>query len=201
MNKLLATAAILATFAVSSTAEAAPAKDGFPYWYIGLGAGVTMQSDSDVEGSSTDIEWDEGALFSASLGYQPPSLGGLRLEAEYTYRNQEISNGGDDLRVNVAAANVYYDFRNTSSITPYIGGGLGYGWFDLGDAPGLGDGGDSERVIYQGMAGIGYEPQGLQNVGLTLGYRYMAPFEDLRAHNSDYEFDNHSVEVGAKFRF
>jgi opacity protein-like surface antigen len=51
------------------------------------------------------------------------------------------------------------------------------------------------------MVGIGYEPSSVHNVGLTLGYRYMAPFSDPSASGTDYQYSNHSVEVGAKFRF
>ncbi len=203
MNKLLATAAIFATtVAVASNATAAE-RNNFPYWYLGLSGGGAVQKDSDVGGSSTDLKWDTGYVISASLGYQPPSFGGFRVEGEISEHKQDISNGNGkgDVKADVAAANLYYDFYNSGIITPYIGGGLGYARFDASSNSVLGGSDNSNEFIYQGMAGIGIEPKSVPNVGFTLGYRYMAPFSDPSSNSSEYEYDNHSVELGAKFRF
>jgi len=200
MNKFLATAAVFAaTIAVSANAQATePGR--FPYWYIGLSGGLAFQNDSDVEGTATDIEWDSGYAMSASLGYQPPSFGGFRVEAEVSEHKQDVSNGSGDVTTDVAAANIYYDFFNSSVVTPYVGGGIGYARFDLSNTNPTGTEGNDEGFVYQGLVGIGYEPTTVPNVGLTLGYRYMAAFNDPDT-SADYEYDNHSVEIGAKFRF
>ena len=196
-NTVLAAAALIA---ISSGASAVDnSMQRFPYWYLGLSAGVAFQSDSDVDGAASDINWDTGYISSVQLGYQPAVLMGLRPELEYSFRKQDFS-GGDDVTVHVGAANLYYDFATSSPIVPYIGAGIGWGHFDLNGGPGGADGTDSQ-LIYQGMVGIGYEPSSVPNVGLTLGYRYMAPFSDPEAGGTEYEYDNHSVEVGAKFRF
>ena len=198
MKKLLATSAILATALISTDATAA--NTNFPYWYLGLSGGVADQSDSDIHDSSAEIEWDTGYVVSASLGYQNPSLAGFRPEVEYSYRKQDFQ-GGDDSQVHVVAANLYYDFRNASPITPYVGGGLGLGNFKI-NSDGPGPDGSDTQAIYQGMVGIGYEPANLHNVGLSLQYRYMAPFSEPETDAGfEYEYDNHSIEAGLKFRF
>ena len=196
MKKILATAAVIS--ALSFSADAAERK--FPYWYLGLSGGVAHQNDSELEGAGgLEIEWDTGFIASASIGYQPPVLAGFRPELEYSFRKQDIEDGSD-ITVNVVAANLYYDIVTPGTVTPYIGAGIGYGHFDI-DTGSTGLDGSSSEAIYQGMIGLGYEPSGIQNVGFTLGYRYMAPFSDPDVEGFDYEYDNHSVEIGAKFRF
>jgi len=198
MKKLLATSIILAA---ALTSNASAVDRSFPYWYLGLSGGPALQQDSDVSDSSHDIKWDTGYSVSASIGYQPPALQGFRVEAEIAQHKQDISNGSGAGRADTLAGNLYYDFYNSSKFTPYIGGGLGYGRFNLSNTNPLGNNGTNSRALYQGMAGIGYDPDSIPNVGFTLGYRYMAPFSDPHIQGSDFEYSNHSVELGAKFRF
>lgn len=199
MNKLFATTALLAT--IVSTTTIAAERNTFPYWYLGLTGGAAFQNDADVSTSSSDLEYDAGWVASVSVGYQPANFGGFRVEGEYSHYDQAISNGSGDVKADIGAANVYYDFYNSSVLTPYIGGGIGYGTFEVGDNDVIGDSQNGDRFIYQGLAGVSYEPKNMHNVGVSLGYRYMAPFNDLRFHNADIDYTNHSVEAGLKFRF
>jgi len=151
----------------------------------------------------TKADWDAGSVIKASIGYQPPSFDGFRLEAEYSNHHQGITgNNSGHADVNVGALNAYYDFLNSSVITPFIGGGLGYAGFDLGGNTLGSSGGSDQRFIYQGMAGLTWSPNFVHDVDFDLEYRYFAPFRDPKTDNGiKWQFDNHSIEAGARFRF
>jgi len=89
--------------------------------------------------STTDYE--TGLGISGRLGYAMAS--GLRVDAEIAYRENDVkgstflaTNGVNDFtarddgatghaRSIALMANAYYDFLNSSGITPYVGGGIG----------------------------------------------------------------------------
>lgn len=202
MKKLiLASAAIMA---ISSTANAV---ERFPNWYLGLSGGLTHQEDSDFDnGGSGKFDYDSGYVISGQLGYQPPSFGGFRVEAEIGGRKQDLSGTGNsgEVKATTYAANAFYDFYNDSTLTPYLGAGLGVGKFEISGANSAGANGSDTVGIYQLMAGVGYETKALPNVQWTAGYRYLAPFSDPSVEGgvpTEFEYDNHSLELGAKFRF
>jgi opacity protein-like surface antigen len=66
-------------------------------------------------------------------------------------------------------ANGYYDFKNSSQFTPYVGAGIGGIKLSL-ENPGVND--DDTVFAYQGMAGVGYDIN--QSNTISLGYRYFA---------------------------
>ena len=205
MKKLaLATTALIAFASTASAVE-----QNFPNFYIGLGGGVTGQTSSEFKngGQKNTVDWDAGYDYKASIGYQPPEFGGFRVEAEYSNHHQDStgSNNGDTT-ANVGAVNVYYDFFNPSVLTPYLGGGLGYGSFNAshnltGINNSSGGNNDESRPIYQGILGVSWQPNTLPDVAFDLNYRYLAPFSELKEDGAKYDYDNHSVEVGARFKF
>ena len=95
-----------------------------------------------LEGWKTSFNLDNGPLVGLNAGY---AWRGLRLEAEYFYRQHggdysgsEITSGDkqpefiqsgeriSDFRGHQFFGNAYYDFRDTGSkLIPYIGGGIG----------------------------------------------------------------------------
>ncbi|MBC8018706.1 MAG: porin family protein [Verrucomicrobia bacterium] len=201
--KLFAVACIVALSAtVASAADMAP--------YVGGSVGLFMPTDSritDNSGVSGDIEYNAGYSLSAVGGVEFNN--GLRLEGELTFKSAEMdkfTSGGtvnSDLSVLAALASGYFDFKNTSPFTPYVGGGLGVATVYVGritNSTGflLSNKDDDTVFAYQIGTGVGINVG--SNVTLDLGYRYFGTtdpeFNDFKA-----EFDSHNLLAGVRYKF
>ncbi len=219
MNKLLlASSAIVIAMTVSA---AQAAEERWPRWYVGLSGGLNFLSDADVGGANTgNVDFDMGGVGTASLGYLPPStmqpFSNMRIEAEFGYHYNSI----DTVQLGAAASatskgyakmisymgNAYYDFHNTSRMTPYIGAGAGVSQVTISKSSGLNLTGDNDTVFsYQLLAGIAYKPVTLPNTEWSLGYRYFTAtdpkFQVAGGTLSVDDLTAHSAEIGARFRF
>lgn len=212
----------LAPVAAQATPEAGlHSGERWPRWYVGISGGVQFLSDADIRaaGIPGDAEFDTGGIFTGSLGYRPrfgnEFLDGFRVEAElgYHFAGLDRSTGGGvavPLRGTATAwsymGNLYYDIRNSSRFTPYVGAGAGGAHVKIPQNAALGTADESEDAFaYQFMAGVAYAPVSIPLTEWSLGYRYFA-VSDLEfgsgATRLDVDgLDAHSVELGAKFRF
>lgn len=115
-------------------ASPAAAQEGRPY--IGGALGHNMPSAADVGGgaiaNNLEFECDLAGMLSGGwLAWGTPGAGGLRLEAEGAYRN----NNADSVSVTTATGaaevlsfmgNAFWDVDLDTWLTPYLGGGIGY---------------------------------------------------------------------------
>lgn len=218
------TALLFATLALGATTAQARMQDNWPNWYLGLHGQVAFVRDADVETPGVtggEVSFDSEYALGAALGYRPymsqSALDNMRFEMEYVYRSQEFDNfsgtvGGvpgttalnGELVGHSLMANAYYDIRNSSSFTPYLGGGMGVTFWDF-DSSALGVD-DSDSVFsYQAMAGIYYSPQALPHTDWGIGYRYFGTldpeFRTATGADVEHDFDSHNVEMQARFRF
>jgi opacity protein-like surface antigen len=204
--KLFAAACI-----VVLTATAASAVEGRPY--VGISAGLFMPTDSsatDNYGSSADIEYNTGYSISGTGGYAFSN--GLRLEGELTYKQADMdkfkiygfsSSINSDISALGFMANAYYDFKNTSPFTPYVGGGIGFAtlyvsqainnygdllWFDE----------DDTVFAYQLGAGVAFDVN--KNMAIDLGYRYFGT-SDPHFNTYEADFGSHNVSLGFRYKF
>ena len=92
--------------------------------------------------------------------------------------------GNDDASLTTALGNVYFDIPTQTMFTPYIGGGLGYGW-----ATGKGD--DTNGVAFGVMAGV--EVNLTDKLSADVGYRYRQIFDEDA-------FDNEAL-IGLRYSF
>ena len=90
---------------------------------------------------------------------------------------------------NLLLGNVYYDFRNQSAFTPYIGAGVGYGW-EWSNSPGISN---VQGVAVGLAAGVAYDFN--RNLALDVGYR----FHDIL--NGNQSIPEHQVAVGLRVKF
>lgn len=211
MNKLFATTSLIA-ITLSATANA---QQVWPRWYVGLSGGVTYLDDSDVSGTSTgELSYDMGGVATASLGYSLHQ--NIRMEFEAGYHENSLDGsvlGGTAasapgrLRVASYMVNAFYDFRNGSQFTPYVGGGAGLAQVSLSHDSGLGNTADDEdnTLAYQFMAGIAYAPTSMPFTEFGLGYRYFAvDSPQFSTGGGNVKLDDvaaHTAEVGARFKF
>ena len=204
---LLASTAILAVTAFSNSANA----EEFPRWYLGLAGGVADQKTANYKNPTTkgDFEFDAGYSASAALGYKPASIPNTRVELELSSHSQKVQlpsttkSGGSD-KAYALMTNFFYDFAD-SGVIPYVGVGLGGAQFKLQTPNPSGASGQNTLAAYQLMTGVAFQFEGLPRTDWLLGYKYFAPFANPRidsgVQKTKYQYDNHSVEVGARFHF
>lgn len=206
---------ILAAGMIAGVSSAAMA-DGLVGPYVGLGAGVNIANDADLDiyekatGAHYGFkaESDMGYALSLQAGY---AFGGPRLEAEVTWRSNDIDkfkyNGGgkiDGGGIDSIAlmGNAFYDIPTGSAWTPYVGAGIGVAnvRFDDGD---FNRGTQTDSLFaYQGIVGLAYNID--QNLSIKADYRYFATLDprfdygDGVAKNS---YNNHTIMLGFTYTF
>ncbi len=207
---------ILAAGLIAGASSAAMA-DGLVGPYVGLSAGVNFTSDSDIDfydhGRRIDLssspDSDLGYALSLQGGY---AFGGPRLEAEVTWRSNDIDkfklrdtkghlNGGgiDSIAL---MGNAYYDIPTGSPWTPYVGAGIGVAnvRFDSGEYH---RGSQSESLFaYQGIVGLAYNID--QNISIKADYRYFATLDprfDYGDSIAKTSYNNHTIMLGFSYTF
>ncbi len=118
----------------------------------------------------------------------------IRTEVEFSVGTGELQNFSSDFRYQTYFANAWWDLDCSicdGGLTPYLGGGLGYGQIRSDDA-GLEGGGFS----YQLGGGFNYPLD--DNIHLGVGYRYLAT--EYEAPSIE-DFDGHRVDgrIGLSF--
>lgn len=193
-----------ATILLAST-NTANAEEAWPRWYLGLAGGGTYQARSDVDGvaGTSRFEYDNGYTVSGTLGYrlhESESLAGMNgnIELEIGYREQELENSAGEVSAQIYAINYVEHFGTGAAAAPYLGVGIGAANIEVDGLPAKGD---DTVAIYQLMGGIGYQPETMPRTRLKIGYKYLGTFEDPSFSTGEFEYDNHSVEVGAEFQF
>ncbi len=176
-----------------------------------------MPADSEVtfdDGSVLDFEYDSGLALSGVFGMQINES--LRFEPEISYQENDIDTatikvgGSGSTAVNGDAtslsfmANLYFDFTNNSSVTPFVGGGLGLAKVEVSNltfaaAPGFYLEGDDDTVLaYQFSTGIAFSTSDLTTIDLM--YRYFT-IEDADFEISEAEFASHNFFIGFRQAF
>lgn len=223
--KLLATYFTLGC--VAAGAASAGYNDGsynsnrWPHWYIGVQGSVPFLNETDVTLNNAklgDLDFESGYGIGASLGYTPETnsafFNNTRFEFEYYYRNNELdelsaATGGssqisDDLTSDSYMINAYYDFDFGTTLSPYVGAGAGITELEL-NIPSIGLADEDSVFAYQLMAGVSWAPESLLNTALHVGYRYLdasdPDFSTTAGGTLDHEYELHSIEAGARFRF
>jgi opacity protein-like surface antigen len=114
-------------------------------------------------------------------------------------------------------ANIYFDWENSSSFTPYIGGGVGLAYIDVGRQIGLNVGGSSYsnfegdgawNFAAAAMAGVSYEVS--HNFAIDANYRYLwvgdveggsSDTPGLTGHATYHDVDFHEIRLGGRYTF
>jgi len=223
MNRTVILAIVFTVAIPSFLCHAASPKPG-PYTSGFIG--VTLPHNQDVNsfdyytgtGYSDRVEFDPGVSIGGTGGYD---FGLVRVEGEISYKYSEIKaitdkNNGAQLRNvdgNIGALavmfNAFFDFHNSSRITPYIGGGIGFAGIHLSDTyvtntsatpitRSLRYNEDSDSVFaYQ--VGAGVEVVVSRRLSLDIGYRYFGTETACIGNNNDYRHNYNWIETNLKF--
>lgn len=219
MKSIARVAAVLASVALPLSASAGSEDFG---WYVQGGGAITFGHDSDVDleiaAVSTEVDFEEGWGVAGAGGVKHSS--GLRGEIELGFRTNEIDalsvNGGGgvtasgDYQAWTGMANVFFDFDNSTRVTPYIGLGAGVGIIDVdGSAAGISTDDAFFAVLGQAIAGIDIEIT--DNISIFGDYRFITTLNDNLKENAefninattkaDFDVDYHNSALFAGVRF
>jgi opacity protein-like surface antigen len=225
---LLAVAAFL-TFMIPAICQATQVRPG---GYMSAFIGATVPADSNVTtddfilGSTFQdrIEFDPGINLGMTGGYD---FGYLRTEGELSYKHsnmKEIVDRSDnfhfgsvdgDIGALAIMFNSFVDLHNSSPVTPYIGGGIGFATLYLSDTFGTDTrGGRTTRsqlyladsdTVFAYQVGGGVEVALNPGLSLDFGYRYFGTDTGRFGDNFDLisrlKFQSHNATVGFRLRF
>ena len=128
---------------------------------------------------------DTAFVGGGGVGYQYNDFLRMDLTADWS-GGYKIAPGAS-IDTTTLLGNVYFDFKNSTGFTPYIGGGVGYGW-----AHGSGYR-DRDGLALGAAAGVSYDVT--NNLAVDVGYR----FRDILVSGPDpYE---HQVTAGLRIKF
>lgn len=215
--------AILATIMIPALCQAAPSHPG-PYFSGFFGA--SFPHTADVTGFDyfvnkpfdERVELDPGVNIGATGGFD---FGYFRMEGELSYKNGDITTISDrsgayryhnvdgTLGAFAMMFNTFFDLHNSSPVTPYLGGGIGFATVHLSDTFVPGDpvpiyqADDDSVFAYQ--AGAGLEIAFNRTLSLDLGYRYFATskarFDTNRDITTELTFQSHNAAAGLRVKF
>jgi len=150
------------------------------------------------------VKYDAGWSLGGAAGVSFEN--GLRLENELVYRQAEAKGVKDDQWVLGWLVNLWWDGKNSSSVTPYFGGGFGYGRgkVAMGEVATAGVVVPVDRVgtgvAYQ--AGGGFDIRLDRGLSLDLGYRYFGISDGSRGDGvGGFDLAGSSVTAGLHAKF
>ena len=168
------------------------------------------------------VEFDPNLNIGGSSGYD---FGFVRIEGELAYKRGEISSINDQtsqvkyanvdggVGVYSVMGNVFFDLRNSSPVTPYIGGGIGVATLYLDDTYGTNSSTGHRDLLYESgsntvfayQAGAGLEIALNNRLSLDLGYRYFGTakttFNKSSHITTEMEFRSHNASVGLRWKW
>ncbi|MGE4505005.1 MAG: outer membrane protein [Desulfovibrionaceae bacterium] len=212
-------------------AVSAMADDGG--WTVSLKAGYGFGDISggatdpgvDANATSTGFDDEDGWLAAMAVGYDWSGQGvDLRTEVEYSFyhgvdydaQNTTAADKADmsaDIDVQTLMFNVYYDFENSTSFTPYIGVGAGIAMIscdvDYGAGYGVGvnvaDGdADATNFAWSVSGGVSYELTDYVDLDLQVRYVDFGDTDEYADGNYKFQADDLSstdVLIGVRYTF
>lgn len=204
----------LAVIAAVTLLLAAPSVDACEGGaYVEGQVGMFLPIRSYVKGGfaeeSSRLTFEPGIVVAALGGYEFPN--GLRGEGEFNFRRLYLDKlSSDSGRVDAHGdvftygfmANLYYDFRNRTVVTPYVGAGIGFAVARFGKGTAndteLWSGDEDVSVAYQGIGG--FTLRVTDRTSLDFAYHHYAVprlhFETLSA-----QFRGPNLSLGLRHSF
>lgn len=117
---------------------------------------------------SSNTRRDSAQGIGLALGY---NLDPVRVETELAFRNK-LNTDGAELTTNTLFVNAYFDIKNKTPFTPYVGGGIGLSSIDFKiENPNFSKSSNAMNFAWNVGAGLSYELS--QKSAIDLGYRFV----------------------------
>ncbi len=220
-------AVVLSCCALGLSATAASAAGYYVSGNVGFALPNTLTTtyNDSKEFWQADTDFDSGWALTGAFGYD---FDGFRTEFELGYQqsnfkettwsshwNNNIVTWGStslldyDLTATTYLVNGYYDFKNNSGFTPFLGAGMGMATVELNNfsrgASYLGGDVDDTVFAYQFIGGVSYAFN--KNFAMDLTYRYVGAadptYDSGDGFNTkiDSEFGSNNFLLGGRFTF
>jgi opacity protein-like surface antigen len=215
--------AVSVAFATPVKADVLAFDDFEPYVSVfGGGGWLNDISTSAPLGSRYNLASDFGYIAGGAIGAKISD--NFRVEGEFSHAKNKASStslvsplgnfisndNSGGITSNFLLANVWFDVRNDTMFTPYVGGGLGAGWASgniyLVDVTEYGYGKGKLGLAFQ--VGTGVKVDVSENVALDIGYRFKSiqgiDFKSYPRNEftfSDGDVNIHTVQVGLTYKF
>jgi len=160
----------------------AQAEDGY---YLELDAGLSLVNDYVDSGfgfGDVTVSFDNAAHFGGAIGYRFHRH--YRGEINISHRKADVRQVGGMAGTGTAEltsfmANLYYDFKPSSKMRPYVGLGLGLPMEDIDATSAMNtvETSDPDGIAWNLMAGASYRIH--DRIDLNFGYRYLGVFAEL----------------------
>ncbi len=168
-----------------SVAQAADANAFVPS-EVSTTSGFYLRGDA----GASFLNWsggDDDTTFVAGGGFGYQFNDNFRADMTADFSGDYSIAPGAKLDTTILLGNVYFDLKNDSMFTPYVGGGLGYGWAQ-------GSGYKDDSGFAAGLA-AGVSVDMTTNLALDVGYR----FRTIMVNGNDPR--EHQVTAGIRFKF
>jgi opacity protein-like surface antigen len=205
----------------SNAADIDDAPDGMEF-YVSVFAGASFANNVKTDYAAIgpySLDLKTGYLLGGTVGMNVTNMIRGEVELSHSHWSAEKASfdfaGGSstysasgDVSATYLLANAWIDIENDSSFTPYIGGGLGYGWADAkttfdGSPFGYGDG--EGGFAFQLGAGVKFDLT--ESASIDLGYRFKS-IQNIDFKDSDgngvYENGDvisHNIQIGLTYNF
>lgn len=201
------------SYALGANSQIMPSGGGDPAdWYVSLfGGGVKTDTNWNYSNSSQYfIDHKNGFTVGGAVGTHLAP--GLRAELELSYARSALDSfstrvdsdhpAGGHLEQGFLLANIWKDF-DAGMLTPYIGGGIGFGLARFDNADLDGDVlSDDTGLGFAGQFGFGARMAVSDNLSVDLGYRFKSIVDALIIDDSDIgeiATTNHVVQLGLNY--
>lgn len=215
-----------AAFAALAPVFGVPSAMADDNWYTAIRGGISTAEKSGLDNQSNGLRGhaDHSTDFAigAGLGYD---FGDVRIEGEILHLRNDVNefafanagglgaglvgvNDADsgNTRATAGLLNLIYDIDTGSTVTPFLGAGLGWGKINFNNYAAAGTPilDDSDSVaVYQLIAGLGAAVS--RSVDLTAGYRYVGSEDpkltDALGRSVNSDFNAHVFLVGLVWKF
>lgn len=216
MKRFLLALVLACAIALPSVSNAATGMYLAPKFLMTVQNTGTLDRSRNFGGFGLDSynQFTLGGALAAGYDFWPQNMFPLRVEVEFALRgNSEVGWSGPrghadgTFNSSTLLANVYYDFHNSTSFTPYVGAGIGMAFNYMGAD--IGWEGDSRsyddwstNLAWQVGAGVAYSFN--ENVAVDVAYRYL----DLGYTEVSTSYGsvgirpyNHEIMLGLRFGF
>ncbi len=174
--------------------------------YVGVSGGVAILHDNDVKVSgigTATAAYETGYGFNIATGYAGENV---RAEFEFGYKQADmekltgpggsVTTQGVDVTVMSYMINGYYDFKNTTAVTPFIGVGVGVLNGELKDA-----GTKTTDTVFGYSLATGLAFKASENVNIDLTYRYVGAGSDFSKDGVSVAYGSSNITAGIRYHF
>lgn len=141
-----------------------------------------------------DVVYDSGYQLAAAVG---KTSGAVRLDSELAYRKADAEQNRGKMSSLSLMFNAWFNLRNSSPFTPYVGGGIGFARGSMA-SPGPVDNTGS-AVAYQAGAGIDFKIS--EGLSLDFGYRFFDTIGSTDNSNGVFKLAGTSIISGLRLRY